>query len=93
MLQQLGSISLSLRSLVKDEAELERLADLEDPLSEPDPERGETFTFASEVSNVLFAPANVAPEDDEPVEPAPQKKSSREVNVTRGGETSTLSFD
>ena len=90
VLQQLGTISLSLRSLAKDEEELERLADLEDPTSEPDPERGETFTFASEVSNVLFAPAPPADEEPAPaVAPAPR---SKEVKVTRGSDTSVLNF-
>lgn len=94
VLQQLGSISLSLRSLVKDEEELERLADLEDPLDEPDPERGETFTFASEVSNVLSAPAApVADDGDSPAEPARiHTKPAKTVNVTRGSQTSVLNF-
>ena len=95
VIAELGNVNLSLRSLVKDEEELERLADLEDPMSDPDPERGETFTFASEVSNVLSGPV-VASESSEP-KPAPAIKpvavpKPKTVNVTRGAETSVLKF-
>ena len=50
VVQEIGPISLALRSLAKDEDELEDLANLEDPMAEPDPERGGTYTFDSEVS-------------------------------------------
>jgi pilus assembly protein CpaB len=85
----LGTINLSLRSLVKDEEELNRLANLEDPLEEPDPERGKTFTFASEVSNVLSPPPSTQPAPQVERAPAPRSKT---VNVTRGSESSVLKF-
>ncbi|HMB75395.1 MAG TPA: Flp pilus assembly protein CpaB [Kiloniellaceae bacterium] len=51
VVQEIGPISMALRSLAKDEQELEDLANLEEPvLTEPDPERGATYTFDSEVS-------------------------------------------
>ena len=57
VVSEIGPISLVLRSLAKDEAELEALANLEDPLAEPDPERGGTYTFDSEVS-ILASPSS-----------------------------------
>jgi pilus assembly protein CpaB len=86
---ELGSITLALRSLVKDEEELDRLANLEDPLEEPDPERGKTFTFASEVSNVLSPPPSTEPAPQIQRAPVPKSKT---VNVTRGSESSVLKF-
>ena len=53
VITELGSLSLALRSLAKDEEELERLVESDDPLEEPDPERGGTFTFENEVSYIL----------------------------------------
>ena len=50
---ELGSLSLSLRSLAKDEEELERLARGEDPLELPEPEPGQTYTWDSEASVIL----------------------------------------
>ena len=53
VITELGSLSLALRSLAKDEEELERLVESDDPLEEPDPARGGTFTFENEVSYIL----------------------------------------
>ncbi len=107
---QIGTISLSLHSLALDEEELERLADFENPveIEEIDPERGETFTFASDVSNVLlrtkdfeFDPdaQNVSePEAPKPVQkPRPVESVSaapkpKKVEVSRGADTSVLNF-
>jgi pilus assembly protein CpaB len=89
VIAELGSITLSLRSLVKDEEELDRLSNLEDVLEEPDPERGTTFTFASEVSNVLAPPPSTEPAPNVVRAPAPKAKT---VDVTRGSESSTLKF-
>jgi pilus assembly protein CpaB len=50
VVSEIGPISLALRSLAKDEDELNELANLDDPMAEPDPERGRTYTFDSEVS-------------------------------------------
>jgi pilus assembly protein CpaB len=93
VIAELGNVNLSLRSLVKDDDELERLADMEDPLSDPDPERGETFTFASEVSNVLSPPIAAVAEEPKPAPAAAAKPAaSKTVNVTRGADTSVLKF-
>ena len=51
--QQLGKLSFSLRSLAKDEEELGILARSGDVLEDPDPVRGETFTFDTQVSRVV----------------------------------------
>ena len=48
--RELGSLSMSLRSLAKDEEEMERLARGEDPLELPEPEPGQTYTWDSEAS-------------------------------------------
>ncbi len=48
--RELGRLSLSLRALAKNEAELERLANSEDPLEEPEPSSGKTYTWDSEAS-------------------------------------------
>ncbi|MEM7172441.1 MAG: Flp pilus assembly protein CpaB [Pseudomonadota bacterium] len=53
VVNEVGHLALSLRSLAKDENELERIAAGEDPLAEPDPEFGGTFTFDSEVSRLV----------------------------------------
>ncbi len=53
VLTQLGSLSLALRSLAKDEEELQRLVNEEEPLKEPDPVIGGTFTFDNEVSHLI----------------------------------------
>jgi len=53
VVQQLGSLSLSLRSLAKDEDELGILAATGDMLEDPDPIRGETFTLDTQVSRVV----------------------------------------
>ncbi|WP_282608122.1 Flp pilus assembly protein CpaB [Pelagibius sp. Alg239-R121] len=52
----LGQLSLSLRSLAKDEEELERLVNGEDPMSEPEPESGKTYTWESDVSVLVPRP-------------------------------------
>lgn len=58
VLRELGALSVSLRSLAKDEEELERLTTAngedEDPsLDKADPERGDTYTWDSEVSRLV----------------------------------------
>ena len=57
VLSDLGKLSLSLRSLAKDEAELELIANSNEPLAEPDPERGDTHTWDSEVSRLIRQPS------------------------------------
>ena len=53
VLTELGSLSLALRALAKDEEELERLVNDENPLQEEDPVIGGTYTFDNEVSHLL----------------------------------------
>ena len=53
VLSDMGKLSLILRSLAKDEAELERLVNSGEPLDEGDAEKGNTHTFSSEVSHLL----------------------------------------
>src|SRR3546814_1278543 len=50
VVREIGSLSISLRSLAKNEEELERLANQDEPLKEADPVRGDTHTWDSEVS-------------------------------------------
>lgn len=57
VVRELGKISLSLRSLAKDEEELERLVNSNEPLAEPDPARGLTYTWDTEVSRLLWRPS------------------------------------
>ena len=57
VLTDLGKLSLSLRSLAKDEEELNRLANSDEPLAESDPARGSTHTWDTEVSRLLWSPA------------------------------------
>ncbi len=77
VLSDLGKLSLSLRSLAKDEAELKRLANSGEPLAEPDPEKGKTHTWDSEVSNLLRQPSAT---------------NQERVQVIRGGSTVELKF-
>ena len=78
VLSDLGKLSLSLRSLAKDEAELQRLANSGDPLAEPDPTKGKTHTWDSEVSNLLRQPSAT---------------NQQKVQVIRGGRTTELRFN
>ncbi len=78
VLSDLGKLSLSLRSLAKDEAELQRLANSEDPLAETNAEKGKTHTWDSEVSNLLRQPS---------------ASSQQKVQVIRGGRTTELRFN
>lgn len=70
----LGKLSLVLRSLAKDEEELSHIVNSDEPLAEPDPERGKTHTWDTEVSRLLIRPSAVA----------------NEVEVIRGGVTKKL---
>ena len=77
VVQQLGDMSLSLRSLAKNESELGVLARSGEVLDDPDPKRGTTYTFDSQVSRVGTQ----------------RTKSNRNrVLVTRGSETKSVSF-
>ena len=78
VLSDLGKLSLSLRSLAKDEAELQRLANTDDPLAEPDPTKGKTHTWDSEVSHLIRRPSAM---------------NQQKVQVIRGGRTTELRFN
>lgn len=79
VLSELGRVSLALRSLAKDQEELERIARGEEILREPDPARGTTHTWDTEVSRLLYTPR---PADRQDV-----------VQVLRGGRMVELRFD
>ena len=77
--RELGSLSLSLRSLVKNDEEMTRLSEGEDPLEEPEPQTGETYTWDSEAS--LLVPDRSQMGSD-----------GATVSVARGKELELLSF-
>lgn len=79
VVRELGSLSLSLRSLVKDEEELEQLAQLDELPEEADPEKGTTYTWDSEASLLV-----ARPNDD--------GSNTFVVTVTRGKDESQLVF-
>jgi pilus assembly protein CpaB len=77
VLSDMGKLSLSLRSLAKDEAELARLANSDEPLAETEAKRGKTHTFSSEVSRLLRQPT---------------LDNQDRIQVIRGGKTTELRF-
>ena len=80
VVRELGALSISLRSLAKDEAELERLATQDEPLEEPDPERGDTYTWDTEVSRLVG------------IENGNKGGNKKVVNITRGNEVQEQRF-
>lgn len=78
VLGELGKLSFALRSLAKDEAELEQIAKSGDPLQEPDPERGKTHTWDSEVSRLIWRPS---------------RANQDVVQVSRGNQTEEVRFN
>ncbi len=78
VLSDMGKLSLVLRSLAKDEAELERLANSDEPLEEGETEKGKTHTYTSEVSHLLQQPTI---------------DQQQRVQVIRGGQTTELRFN
>ncbi|MEE8454860.1 MAG: Flp pilus assembly protein CpaB [Limibaculum sp.] len=78
VLSDLGKLSLSLRSLAKDEAELQRLANSDEPLAETNAEKGKTHTWDSEVSNLLRRQSAT---------------NQQKVQVIRGSRTTELRFN
>jgi len=79
VVRELGALSVSLRSLAKDEEELRHIAEGGDPLEEPVPESGKTYTWDSEAS--LLVPDRTKAQSDTVV-----------VRVARGKEVEELSF-
>jgi len=81
VVRELGGLSISLRSLAKDEAELEHMVNNRDEeLEEPDPERGDTFTWDSDVSRLVGLRSGKTGD------------SKKVVNITRGNEVQELRF-
>jgi pilus assembly protein CpaB len=80
VVRELGGLSISLRSLAKDEEELERLANQDEPLEEVDPERGDTHTWDSEVSRLVGLRSGRT------------GGNKKVVNITRGNEVQELRF-
>jgi len=78
VLSELGKLSFALRSLAKDEEELKRIANSGEPLDEPDPERGNTHTWDSEVSRLMWRPS---------------RANQDVVQVSRGNQTEELRFN
>ena len=72
----LGGLTLSLRSLAKDEEELERLANSDEPLEEPEPKRGRTYTWDAEASILVPFP----------------NTNKDVVSVVRGGKVQSLNL-
>ena len=56
VVRELGSLSLALRSIAKDDEEMDRLAATGETPEEPDPEKGKTYTWDSEASLLVAAP-------------------------------------
>ncbi|WP_299622784.1 Flp pilus assembly protein CpaB [Pelagibius sp.] len=79
VVRELGALSISLRSLAKDEEELENLVAQEEPLEEPDPERGDTYTWDTEVSRLVGLRNG-------------HQGNKKVVNVTRGNQVQQLRF-
>lgn len=53
VVRQLGSLSLSLRSLAGNQEELDRIVNGDQPIAELDPIRGETYTWETDVSRLV----------------------------------------
>lgn len=75
--RNLGQLSLSLRSLAKDDEELQRLVNGEDPLKESEPKSGKTYTWESDVSVLV---------------PRPGKKEIKVV-IARGSQVEQLDIE
>jgi pilus assembly protein CpaB len=79
VVRELGGLSISLRSLAKDDEELERLATQDEPLEEVDPERGNTHTWDSEVSRLVGLRSSGG-------------DGKKVVNITRGNQVEEQRF-
>ncbi|MGF1608982.1 MAG: Flp pilus assembly protein CpaB [Kiloniellales bacterium] len=78
VVRELGSLSLALRSIVKDEEELERLVELQQLPEETDPEKGATYTWDSEASLLVSGHQT--------------NERKTVVTIARGKETQQMSF-
>src|SRR3546814_342843 len=79
VVREIGSLSISLRSLAKNEEELERLANQDEPLKEADPVRGDTHTWDSEVSRLVGLRSG-------------HGDGKKVVNITRGNQVEEQRF-
>jgi pilus assembly protein CpaB len=80
VVRELGGLSVALRSLAKDEEELERLANQDEPLEEVDPERGSSHTWDSDVSRLVGMRSGA------------NGGGKKVVNITRGNEVQEQRF-
>lgn len=80
VVRELGALSISLRSLAKNEQELQRIAEGEEPDEESDPERGDTHTWDTEVSRLVGMRSGKKDGD------------KKVVNITRGNDVQELRF-
>jgi len=74
--RELGRLSLSLRALAKNQAELDRLAESGEPLEEPEPTSGKTYTWDAEASVLVRFP----------------KSDGEKVTVVRGNNAQSQSI-
>ena len=84
VVRELGSLSLALRSIVKNEEEMDRLTASGEAPEEPDPEKGKTYTWDSEASLLVAEPGEgeVPPE----IMTVSRGKEIEEIQVIGGGE-------
>ncbi|MGH6947806.1 MAG: Flp pilus assembly protein CpaB [Kiloniellales bacterium] len=61
--REIGSLSLSLRSLAKNEEELQRILESGEPLAYPEPKPGRTYTWDNEASRLVTIGSGRAAED------------------------------
>lgn len=84
VVRELGSLSLALRSIVKNEEEMDRLTASGEAPEEPDPEKGKTYTWDSEASLLVAEPGEgeVPPE----IMTVSRGKEIEEIQVIGGAE-------
>ncbi|MGF1592101.1 MAG: Flp pilus assembly protein CpaB [Kiloniellaceae bacterium] len=80
VVRELGGLSVSLRSLARDDEELERLATQDEPLEEIDPERGSSHTWDTDVSRLVGLRSGGT------------GGGKKVVNITRGNEVQEQRF-
>ena len=76
--RELGRLTLSLRSLAKDQEELDILIATGDPLEEPEPVKGKTYTWDAEASVLVSWPS--------------AEEEGTVVRVARGGKVEEIRF-
>lgn len=76
--REMGTLSLSLRSLARDEETLRKLVESGEPLEEPEPSTGHSFTLSSDASSLALEPGQQVP--------------THVVSVDRGAESQQIVF-